>query len=102
MTRKFLRPETHPKKIAHSQNMPIPASNDTFLARKRTYFYPKKYFLRFSIILNSQTIYYTYITNKKRNKNFHVIYTLNNNQILARANETKKKNIKFLHLGKPH
>ena len=35
-----------------------------------------KHILRFSTIFNSQTVYYTYVTNKKRSKKFRIIYSL--------------------------
>ena len=39
-------------------------------------FNQKMHLLRFSTIVNAQTVYHKYVTNKKRNKHFRVIYTL--------------------------
>lgn len=41
------------------------------------FFMEEKHFLRFSLIFNSQTVYYIYVTDKNQNKNnhLHVMYT---------------------------
>ena len=50
---------------------------DNFSGRNSACFERKKNFPRFLTVFTSQTVYYTYRSNIKRNKKIRVIYTLN-------------------------
>ena len=80
----ILRPEYFPLKdnvhvLSHSKHAYFSLKWDS-LGQKRTHFWQKEHFWRFSRTLNSQTVCYMYVTNKIWNKNLCFVYSLTCNK----------------------